>query len=247
MTDPETFRCIMCSQEFADDKRTSIGEEYACPGCFKTLVEECDAIVHAYDTDADRGAWTVILERFPQCAGVDPEPRLITTCGRWRLDYYSDFGTWAIETAGNNPKSGTTGYRYESPEDAGVPKHLAEVCTAFSDAMRALRVARGRIAIKGMRESADALMAQVQPAMDWAPFAELVAACEEEFVGDVCDDEPDDEPVASSYDITGQSVPSFLTFGMIRRAKNALPAVHRRAAEATGSAALNLHRVVAGS
>lgn len=50
----------------------------------------------------------------------------------------------------------------------------------------------------------------------------LVEACYEEMHGDVCADEPDDEPVATGLTATGQPYKSPVTFGMIRRARATL-------------------------
>ena len=58
--------------------------------------------------------------------------------------------------------------------------------------------------------------------MDTSALKELVAACEREFIGDVCQDEPDKEPVAAGTDEDGFPYYSEITFGMIRRARAAL-------------------------
>lgn len=51
-----------------------------------------------------------------------------------------------------------------------------------------------------------------------AALKELAATCEEEFIGDVCLDEPDDEPVSKGT----EGDDSRITFGMIRRARAAI-------------------------
>jgi hypothetical protein len=50
----------------------------------------------------------------------------------------------------------------------------------------------------------------------------LVEACYEEMHGDVCADEPDDEPVALMSDGKGGITGGKITFGMIRRARATL-------------------------
>lgn len=59
-----------------------------------------------------------------------------------------------------------------------------------------------------------------QGAAGWRDLDALVSACEREMVGEVCQDEPDDEPVA----VGAGGWKSEITFGMIRRARRALPA-----------------------
>ena len=56
-------------------------------------------------------------------------------------------------------------------------------------------------------------------------LSDLVEACEEEFVGDVCLDASDDEPVALGVDNSGDPISSTITFGMIRRARAALTSI----------------------
>lgn len=50
----------------------------------------------------------------------------------------------------------------------------------------------------------------------------LADACYQEMHGEVCNDEPDDEPVSTGVDRDGRMKPSPITFGMIRRARVAL-------------------------
>lgn len=70
------------------------------------------------------------------------------------------------------------------------------------------------------KEAAEARLAKAMEALE--AVRPLVDACYEEMHGPACDDEPDDEPVATGLNGDGSSYKSPVTFGHIRRARAAM-------------------------